>query len=691
MRILCIALLATTLVGWAGACGDDDGTGPLPELRLHAPLASPEDPLAETEVQSCPVYLEERCEAGTLERCAVYDPAAETFDASPAPLLRRVLLYERWYDLYHQPEGLTVDRRFTQETLPGTPESEWGDPSRFARWDGAGDAAIWTGKALAAYALRYVQTGTEADYQRMERKVRALLTEFDVTGIPGYLARYHFYLMDDPGAPQSDQHFFEYNPDSLDHRDHVFDPAEVDAPDLPALYTTGYDDQQTVWTGTPMWHGNPSIDQYTGPMTAFPMVYSLLRDDSLKQRIARQMTCYLKRLARIEIINLQQNPTVLQAVLDFFAGANVQLDPGDLDFTQIDRIVAFVHRQVNSRNSDDFDRSCPEGLPYEPWRVLDAADSEFVLQLLELATDMQSGDNETETGIDHVYAVSVRGGDAMHLMHLAAMAYYFTGEEQYREFLYRELIGNLGTLDVADTMGAVVFPRWCRSFYGTHITITPLWDFLNLLDDSPLRTSMQEVMEQEMWRKLIYNLGHASMDLMYAGTVPADLASARDEAIARATATIRAMGGNGGVLEDPRRTYTVDRQALLRDLPSGVTAICPTEAQRSICEDGFEVFGLTIPGEDITGECTGAPGECPIGDGCALAQADEPLPVNQRAWADYTWQRNPFQIGVDYSVEGGKQSPGLDLIEAFWLARYYGFLHEGEGQVLAWQAVGTCP
>ena len=95
-------------------CGDDsagaaDGgadaspdASPLPELPVRAPLDTPTDPLAGGAVESCAVYQAERCEGGTLQRCAVYDTAAQAFVDAPDPLLRRLLLYERWYDLYHQ-------------------------------------------------------------------------------------------------------------------------------------------------------------------------------------------------------------------------------------------------------------------------------------------------------------------------------------------------------------------------------------------------------------------------------------------------------------------------------------------------------------------------------------------------------------------------------------------------------------
>ena len=112
---------------------------------MQPPFEAPPDPLAGSGIESCAVYQAERCQAGVLERCAVYDTQGSSFVQTVDPLLHRVLLYERWYDLYHQPDGQTVDRMFVAETLAGTPESTWGDPAHFARWAGAGDSAIWTG------------------------------------------------------------------------------------------------------------------------------------------------------------------------------------------------------------------------------------------------------------------------------------------------------------------------------------------------------------------------------------------------------------------------------------------------------------------------------------------------------------------------------------------------------------------
>ena len=673
-----------------GACGSSRGD-PVPALLVHDPGgAKPTDPLAGTDMESCAVFLDEQCTNGVLSECNLYDVKAQKFPSTIDPLVRRVFLFERWYDLYHQPDGQTANRVFTGPTPAGTPEAQWGALDHFAAYDGVGDSAIWTGAALNAYALRYLVTGTEADYERMVTKTTQLLTLFDVTGIPGYLARYHGLIMA-PGAPKTDEHIVRYNADFFDDNDHYFDPAN--APGLPDVYRDGIiDGQGKTWDGTPYWHGHPSIDQYSGPMTAFPLVFGLLRDEDqdTKDRITHEMTCYLNRLGRIEIRNLQQNQEALDAVRDFFSRGLLRLDPGDLDLSKLDTVVAYANRSINSTNEDTFDRSCPDAPTLKPYRVLDATSDDFILDLLTLAKDLQGDKETTPESIDHIYVVSVRGADAMHMIHLAAMAYYFTGREVYRSFLYDELIGNLHALQVANLMSSLRTPRWCRSFYGSHITFSPFWSLLELLDDSPLRTELAKVMDVELEQKDMYNLDNAKFDFMYAGTVPDDIATAKAQAVAEAIWAVETLGGNGGVLDAPRRTYDIDRQWLLAHLPDGNEPICPTEDERAFCEDGFKVFGVRIPGRPITSECTGAPGECQLSDGCAQAQARDALPMRYRPWTDLLWQRNPFEIGAKYSIQGQEQSPGLDLTEAYWLGRRYGYITSGRNLVLAWRNLGNC-
>ncbi|MGM0577646.1 MAG: hypothetical protein ACQEXJ_18110 [Myxococcota bacterium] len=690
-----------------GGDGDVPEEEELPPLPTRQPLPTPTDPLEGAEVESCAVYQEERCVEGARQRCAVYDPAAESFVAEPDGLLHRALLFDRWRDLYNSPDGQAIDRNFVGETLPGTPESEWGDPAHFEAYWGAGDGGIWTGWATVAAVLRYSETGTEADYQRMEQQVRDLVTMYEVTGIPGYMTRNHYLLLPE-GGPNTPEHNLRWegpgwNPNH--HQRPVPDPESV--PDLPEAYLEGIPNGEgELVQGTPMWQGRPSIDQNSGPMTALPMAWGLLRDEDLKARIVHNLTCYLKRLQRIELVNLQDNPDLVDGLVSYFSAGELSLDPGDIDFTEMDRIVGYVHRQVNDANEDTFDRSCPDTVQVEPWRVIDASSDDFPLEMLDLVADMDT-DDDRPNQIDHFYFPSLRGGDAMHMMHLATMAHHFTGDEQYREFLYETLVDDLDTIGVMHTAGAFDLPKFCKKYYGDQITFGPWWAFLHLLDESPLLDEVQQAYHHEMWTKLMKDAGNVDFDIMYAGALPDDVAVDKAEVLAEGLAGLEEMGGNGGLLmgepfatewlNDPRRRYHTTPADILASAPEGVEAACPSEDEIAVCSADIEVLGVSMPSTNAwkTRACSGSEWECEVGeeDGeamCTDKMANVFLPLPLRAWTDYLWQRNPFQLGKPASVQGDRQYAGSDVSVPYWNARRYDFVTEGEGQVLAWEEVGTC-
>ncbi|MCK6546157.1 hypothetical protein L6R52_09835 [Myxococcota bacterium] len=676
--VLSLLALSPTL-----ACSSTDGTTFTPKPTVAEVGA---DPLAGTGVTSCPIYQDEQCVAGRKQRCDIYDAAAKSFVASPDPLLHRVFLYDRWYDKFSSPVGLTGERLFDGPMPGATPESEWSSPARFAGWAGMGDAGIWTGAALVSDTFRYVATRTEADYLRMEEKTRTLVRSFEVTGIPGYLSRFHFLAVPE-GTPQNDQLVLEVG---RERRPVHLEIADLDLPGLPSEYRTGVDDGQGgKVVGTAYWDGDVSIDQYTGPMTAFPIVYNLLKDEALKEKIVHHLTCYLKRLQRIEVRNLKARPELIEELRSLFGGTDLMLDADDPDIAELNEMVWFVHRGINTTNEATFDRSCPAGLPYEAGRVLDARSPTFESELLELATDINRSIRNRPNQIDHFYIVSLRGGDASHLMHLAAMAYYFTGDEQYRTFLFDELIGKLRTNDVARTMMAFRLPDWCFRFYGDHITYGTHWQFVTMLPDGDLKDEMIRVMHEEAWEKALHDHESAKFNTMYASIVKDR--PERETAIASVVRQLGLFGGNDGVQDAPRRTHNHTRDEIIAAMPADITVRCPTAAERNACEDGGTIFGFPLESSIISYECDGRAGECVMDDGkCVQGLASSGLPANLRIYADFLWQRSPFQIGEDHGVDGQKQSPGRDLGEPYWLARHYGFIDEGRDQVLAWNDVGAC-
>ncbi|MBM4352603.1 MAG: hypothetical protein FJ109_02225 [Deltaproteobacteria bacterium] len=681
---------------------EPDVVWPLPPLPTQPPLATPADPLAGTGIESCALFKEERCEGGKLRTCDLYDPASNQFVDAPDPLLKRAYLFDRWRDLYNSPDGQAVDRDFAVPVPPGTPESEWSKPESFSGYWGSGDGGIWTGWSTVASILRYSQTGTEADYQRMEQQVRDMVTLYDVTGVPGYLCRFHYLLLPE-GAPNDTEHILRWeNSTTLGSHDRpVADP--VNTPNLPKIYTEGIVDKDgKVWKGKPMWHGRPSIDQNTGPMTSLPMAYSLLKDEALKERIVHHLTCYLKRLKRVELVNLQSNPELIEGLMAYFSVGELSFDPGDIDLTKLDRIVGYVHVQINTKNEATFDKSCPDHVAMEPWRVVDAAADTFFGDMLSLVMDMDT-DAEGPNQIDHYYWPSIRGGDAMHLMHLATMAYYLTGDEQYREFLYEELVGNIDTVAVVHTAGAFNLPKFCKKFFGDQITFGPWWDFIHLLGDCDLKTEVQKAFHNEMWDKLVKVAGNVDFDIMYAGALPPEIATDREQALAYGLDQLAWMGGNGGLpagapddaayLDEPRRSYTTTPEMILAATPDGITAECPTQHDVDVCTAKVEVMGIDLG--NLTGwstfKCSGGEYECEVTPGqCVRMEASGPLPVHLRNHTDYLWQRDPFELGSGAGFPGQRQFAGSDYSVPYWNARRYGFIQEGSGQVLAWRDEGTC-
>lgn len=683
-----VRLLAlTSLVACTGASPDADD-GPDEEtgwdLATTAPFAPPQaDPLEGTGVEGCAVIDEARCDGTTRQVCAPYDPAEDAFVDAPE-LLHRAWLFDRWYDVYHSPDGQTSDRESEIGFVPGTPESEWGDPAHFGEWDGFGDSAIWTGVATHGAMLRWLETGTEADRQRFEDKVRTVLTQFEITDAVGYLARAHFLALPDDVEPSADHLTLTETQADDEIRFVARDPSV--APDLPEAYSTGLPDGEgSTVQGTIMWQGNPSIDQYTGAMVALPAAWSLLDDPDLKDRIEAQLVGYLHRLERVELINLQDNPEVSASAAALLSGGVEVGD--DLDVENLDTIVAYVLPAYNHTNEDTYPRQPPEDFPREATTVIDASSPTFLPELLSLTARLSKGFTD---GIDHIYAPSVRGGDAVHMMHLGLMAWHMTGEARYRDWVEDDLIGALSTHRVANTLGALVPPPWCRSFYGDHITLPPLWALLNLVDGGELEGHLVEAMDEEGYGRLSYDLGNAKFDLMIADHLP--VGDPRIDALqAEAMTLLSDLGGNGGLLDDPRRTYTLTVDDLQDALGDELTLRCPTEAEVDQCEAGYAFAGVTLPGEDISEICTDTELDCPIsGDRCTWALAEEALPPSLRTWEDFAWQRNPWSIGAFYGEEGRKSSPGLDLTESYWLARVRDVTTEGDGLVLAWQDDGAC-
>ena len=630
-----------------------------PGIEVHA-LTLPQDK------ESCAVYENTRCNGTKKQVCAVWDTDKKAF-IEPDGLLKRELLYERWYDLYLNIHGITAGRVFNQAFQADAPESAWADPTKFAGFNGTGDGAIWTGTAMVAYDLRYALTGSPADYARMEKKARDTLALFECTGIPGHLARYHFCIVpDDVPTTDPTKYLRHFDPSDPGNVEYVPIPKDTQA-ELPEYYTKGFEYNGKHVDCTPYLLDTPSIDQYSAPLVGLGMAWDMLKDDALKQRITKQFTCHLKRLKRMRLYNLQQNPQLLEAFKNYLMQGDLNLDPGDMDFGDLDELIIYYVPMLNALNKDDYDKTCPDKLNTGFDEEIDAASQGFLGKMLVFVNRMMH-QTVAKDSISLFMIPAVRGGDAIQMLLRGVLAYHMTGDPQYKDFVLNELIGREHALKTADTAGALVLPKWCRHFYGENITYLPLFGLMKMMKEPWIEKRLQKMIKTEFKDKLMVGLENAVFDFLYYLTESKDIDPDLDNYIKRAVNQVSEFGGNGGAgLDYPRRNYNED---LTKNTPEGIELEQPTQKDIDICEAEMDFMGIKIPGNRIDHDAW---------------MAKKAVPMKYRTFEDYIWQRNPFDVQEINSVPGNQQSPGLDLIMPYYLGRLAGLISEGKDTVLMWK------
>ena len=93
---------------------------------------------------------------------------------------------------------------------------------------------------------------------------------------------------------------------------------------------------------------------------------------------------------------------------------------------------------------------------------------------------------------------------------------------------------------------------------------------------------------------------------------------------------------------------------------------------QKVRDDGIALMldeWLQRPRLDITVDLRGEYPACGDAERACFA-----IPIPQRVNSDFLWQRSPFQLyGPGYGrIEGA----GLDYLLPYWMARYYGVVHD---------------
>lgn len=628
-----------------------------PAPRTHDPIAVKGAPLPAA-VKSCATYNETK----DGQRCRFWDRKQARFvpDAEVDPLVRRAYLFERWNDLYTTVEGQVVERRHTVPMRPEDPESKWSDEQYLESWDDTGDSANWTGHAGIAAAFRYAASGTSADYERLLRYVRADLSDFEATGMDGYLARFHMAAV--PPGTKIRNGYAMVASDAGDPGLFAIPPEKL--AQFPAYYTQGIPKADGCGTtpARPSWEGHVSIDAYSGPWNFFPFAFPLVKDAALREQMARHYACSLKRLRIARVVNLQKNPQLWADVSKYLNAGVVNLDPDDPDLTKLDEVWAFTLPQYNVNSKDAYPRACPAAMAFEPEETIDVTEPGYTGKLLVFFLRQAGGDQKD--AIDFGFFPSVRAGDAVQLDALSLAAFHMTGDAQFLRWREEVLFGKAKAREVERTTGAFALPKACSTYYRIQNVYTGHLHRLLTDADPESLAHARMIWERKYAAKEMLRLRDSMFEILYAGTTGQKGARLDD-----ALAEVRSLGGTEALPESPRRNYDRDNEA---DPPTGYAISGASTADAQLCSAGVTLLGIHIPGDAPD------PNE---------RWSDKALPVMRRPTQCFAWEKDPFTARrVRGPGESGRQMyEGLDLSMPYWFGRWFGVIDD-PGVVLAWGA-----
>jgi hypothetical protein len=230
-------------------------------------------------------------ETSTAGTCKLWDVAAGAFVAADAG----ARLHDRARDY-------DASRRARQLVQGAVCNAVYSDASRatLAFYSGTGDAALWSGTALAAEAWRYRITGAPDAAAEMARLTATLHRLFNVSGEPAYLARL--------AVPTGDTTPLEYMTRCTNESWHCG-----------TQYAGG------SWD----WYGHISRDAYTGVMLGYAEAYGATRDEMVRAAIRADVVALASELMKDRMV--PATVTVQGIPIDkTLALTNVVLSPSEM-------------------------------------------------------------------------------------------------------------------------------------------------------------------------------------------------------------------------------------------------------------------------------------------------------------------------------------------------------------------------
>ncbi|MBS2022253.1 MAG: hypothetical protein JST92_07570, partial [Deltaproteobacteria bacterium] len=622
--------------------------------RTRTPLAPPAPAALPADVTSCNLLGDKQ----NGKECRLYDTQAKAFvddtgygaaSTTEASVARRAFLYDRFLDLYAAPEHQVMVRNMNTAMAPSDPESRYADDQFMGFWDDRGDSAGFAELSLLEAAMRWKTTGTDADYQRLEDYVRGLYLQAEATGMPGYMARYHF-----AGVPPGTHILGKYSM-------HWRDPADTTQYSIPAsqlaqfpgYYTAGLDVDGVHIATTGSWEGHNSIDSYAGLMNGYPLVHDLIKDPALKAGMVKHFTCFLKRLRIFKVTNLTKNPDLQAALRNYLQTGVLNFDADDPDLTKVDQLWGFYLPQYNVNSAATYPRECPSTGPAfdaDPSETVDVTQPGYLNKLVPILLRLaDTGDGKD--AMDFEYFPGTRSGDAIMMRTYAVSAYHMTHDPIWLQWGSQVLDGQNNAREVEKTTGAFVLPKACRSYFRTYSLYGSLFLRMLIDTDPDERAHAVELFERKFNQKEMLGLGDSWFQIVRHAAQ-----GTKDDELTHALSEILSFGGTKDLLDTPRRNYSVD---LTVNTPPGLTTGPAPQSEIDVCTTPITVLGFTIP--------------TPPPDPNDRFSNPAPL-LMDRPPDNYIWEKDPFRARKLNGDSGQQQYPGPDPTHPYYTAPPSGHL-----------------
>lgn len=200
-------------------------------------------------VDRCVPSCVDECLLGNVEggrTCRLYSEPSGGFVEPPAGMHTLARRHQAYLRKNHLTNGFIASALFRTPSL-----------TEIERYTGAVDSAEWTGTYLAAESLRLMTTGSPDADANVQATIERLEELFEVTGMPGYMAR-------------------------------IWGPVGRDAltDGVGAEVFDGVVSTPTTFRGAPaFYHGFTSRDMYSGVMFGLSMAYDATSSEEHRERI----------------------------------------------------------------------------------------------------------------------------------------------------------------------------------------------------------------------------------------------------------------------------------------------------------------------------------------------------------------------------------------------------------------------